>query len=377
MEAKPAIAVFEKTVEHAPSLNRLSYMPQLDGLRAVAISLVLVGHFYSKASSIPIPLAWLGVQLFFVLSGFLITKIMLLQKNKIDTHILKKSDAIKTFYIRRVLRLFPLYYLVLALALLFDFEKVREIWVYLALYLTNVKMAINAGWIGDYSHLWSLAAEEQFYLLWPWLIIFFRPKYLPWILTLVMLSGLIFRAVMVFTGQSIFTNMLLFGVTDALGGGALLAVVSNLSASNQFYVRIKAIYFRMLPIAGITGLIGAMVLFTSVEWSSPTFSIWATLLTSFPFAWIVWRSSSGFGGILGGFLSSRPVIYLGKISYGVYIIHAFVPSILMKMNVNPGILPKGVEAWFLVITTTTIILASASWFVLERPANRLKSYYKY
>lgn len=352
-------------------------MPQLDGLRAVAISLVLVGHFHSVGSTIPIPLAWLGVQLFFVLSGFLITKIMLFEKHKIDTRALKKSDAIKTFYIRRVLRLFPLYYLVLVLALLFDFQDIRELWVYIALYLTNVKMAITAGWVGEFSHLWSLAAEEQFYLLWPWLIIYLKPRHLPWILTLVILSGFVFRSIMVYTGQSIFANLLLFGVTDALGGGALLAVVSNLSAENQLYARIKAIYFRVLPIAGIAGFIGAMALFASVEWSSPSFSRWAALFTSFPFAWIVWRSSCGFDGIFGRLLSSGPAIYLGKISYGVYIIHAFVPSILIGININPEILPKGMDAWFLVITATTIIMASVSWYVLERPANRLKSRYKY
>jgi peptidoglycan/LPS O-acetylase OafA/YrhL len=253
MDTKPATTALDDPAERTSFPQRLSYMPQLDGLRAVAIGLVLAGHFYSKASSIPIPLAWLGVHLFFVLSGFLITKILQLQKEKIDAHILKPSDAIKTFYIRRVLRLFPLYYVVIALALLFNVDMGRESWAYLVLYLTNVKMAISASWLGEFSHLWSLAAEEQFYLLWPWLIIYLKPRNLPWILTLVILSGLIFRSTMVLTGQSVFANLLLFGVTDALGMGALLAVVSNLSATNQLHARIKAIFFRILPVAGLAG----------------------------------------------------------------------------------------------------------------------------
>jgi len=339
--------------------------------------MVLIGHFHSKSSSISIPLAWLGVQLFFVLSGYLITRIVQLQKLKIDTNKLNKFDAIKTFYVRRVLRLFPLYYTVIALALLFNVAMGRESWVYLVLYLTNVKMAISATWIGEFSHLWSLAAEEQFYLLWPWIIIFLRTRNLPWILTMVILSGLIFRSLMVLAGQSAFANMLLFGVTDALGMGALLAVIVNMSVTNRIQSKIKVCFFRVLPIAAIIGFVGALLLFANVGWQSATFSIWATFLTSLPFAWIVWRSSSGFSGLLGGFLSSRPMVYLGRISYGIYVIHAFVPTLLIKMGVNPSGLPQGVEAWFLLIVITSISIASVSWFVLERPANRLKSRYKY
>ena len=99
----------DDSIDRLPRAQALSYMPQLDGLRAVAISMVLIGHFHSKADSFSLPLAWLGVHLFFVLSGYLITRIIQLQKYKIDTHTLSKTDAVKTFYTRRILRLFPLY----------------------------------------------------------------------------------------------------------------------------------------------------------------------------------------------------------------------------------------------------------------------------
>jgi peptidoglycan/LPS O-acetylase OafA/YrhL len=377
MEQKPAITASIDTPEHNSYLRPLRYMPQLDGLRAIAIGLVLTGHFYSQAASLSVPLAWLGVRLFFVLSGFLITSILLLQKEKIAANVLSRSVALKTFYMRRVLRLFPLYYLVIALALFFNVDMGRESWAYLVLYLTNVKMALIGGWIGEFSHLWSLAAEEQFYLLWPWLIIFLKNRSLPWVLTAVVLSGLVFRALMVYTGQSIFADMLLFGVTDALGMGALLAVMSNIRIDSRIMNKVKYLFFRALPIAALLGLIASVILFVTVEWTSATFGIWATFLTSLPFAWLVWHSSSGFEGLLGRFLSSGPMVYIGKISYGIYIIHAFVPSLLSRININPGNLPKGVEAWFLVITLATILLASVSWFLLERPANRLKSKFKY
>jgi len=377
MEKQPAKAALDGLIVQPSESQALNYMPQLDGLRAVAISLVLIGHFHSKANEFLIPLSWLGVQLFFVLSGYLITRIIQLQKQKIDSCTLKKSVAIRTFYVRRMLRLFPLYYVVIALTLLLDVEKAREIWPYLVFYLTNLKIALNAGWIGDFSHLWSLAAEEQFYLLWPWLIIFLPAKYLPRVLVLVIVSGLVFRLSMVIAGQSIYSNLLIFGVTDALGMGALLALVSNMRSDTRLQVRIKSIFFKGLPVAAVLGFVGASWIFFSVEWSSATFSIWATFLTSLPFTWIVWHCSSGFTGLLGKFLSSRPVVYLGKISYGVYVIHAFVPSMLISLNIAPTSLPRGVEAWFLLIVVTTILLASVSWFFLERPANRLKSRFKY
>ncbi len=182
---------------------------------------------------------------------------------------------------------------------------------------------------------------------------------------------------MVIDGESVFSHLLLFGVTDALGMGALLAVIANISAADPQYGRIRSWFFRSLPGMALVGLIGSVLLFTAGDWESASFGIWGTFFTSLPFAWLVWRSSSGFGGVAGRILSAPPVVYLGRISYGVYVIHAFVPSLLSKMNINPGNLPQGVEAWFIVITATTILIASASWFLLERPANRLKLRYKY
>jgi peptidoglycan/LPS O-acetylase OafA/YrhL len=150
-----------------------------------------------------------------------------------------------------------------------------------------------------------------------------------------------------------------------------------MSSTGQLQNKIRTMFFKALPAVALLGLIGSIVMFSSVEWTSAAFSIWATFLTGLTFTWVVWRSSSGFGGLAGAFLASRPAVYLGKISYGVYIIHAFVPSLLSLINVSPATLPQGVGAWFWVLIFTTISIASVSWYVLERPANRFKSHYKY
>ena len=360
-----------------PKLPVLNYMPQLDGLRAVAMSMVLVGHFHSKASSFIVPLAWLGVHLFFVLSGFLITRILQGQKAKIDASLLSRKEAIKTFYIRRMLRLSPLYYTVIILALWFNVDLGRESWAYLVFYLTNLKMALMDSFMGKFTHLWSLAAEEQFYLLWPFLIIFLRARLLPLVLGLVIVSGLMFRTTTAFTGQTMLFNNLVFGVSDALGLGALLAVLANLNETDTLRAQIKRWFFKLLPLIAIAGTLAAMWVFLKFEWIGTMFGIWATFLVSLPFTWVVWRASSGFGGLLGQFLVAGPVVYLGKISYGIYILHIFVPGILLFIGVNPGQLPSGIEAWAIVCATATIAAASLSWLVLERPANRLKGRFKY
>jgi peptidoglycan/LPS O-acetylase OafA/YrhL len=359
--------------ELSPKAQALDYMPQLDGLRCVAMSMVLVGHFHSKASGWPIPLAWLGVHLFFVLSGYLITRILLVQKQKIEAGVLASREAIKTFYIRRMLRLSPLYYTVIVLALWFNVEHGRESWAYLVFYLTNLKMAFMGSFMGKFTHLWSLAAEEQFYLLWPFLIIFLKARLLPLVLGLVIASGLAFRTATDAAGLHMLYNNLVFGVSDALGMGALLAVLSGLPASSTA----KRWFFQLLPWLAVAGSVLSLWIFTTMVWTESIFAIWSTFLVSLPFAWLVWHSSQGFRGPFGQFLSAGPVIYLGKISYGIYVLHTFVPGMLLSAGVQPGRLPQGIEAFGLLSVLATITLASLSWYMLERPANQLKTKFKY
>jgi peptidoglycan/LPS O-acetylase OafA/YrhL len=92
---------------------------------------------------------------------------------------------------------------------------------------------------------------------------------------------------------------------------------------------------------------------------------------------VVWHAAMGFKGIAGRFLASKPVVYVGKISYGIYILHAFVPGLLSR--VHPGLpgFAQQFGVWFWLNVLTTIGLASLSWFLLERPANRLKSRFRY
>src|SRR5215217_8319326 len=153
--------------------NSSGHIIQLDGIRFIAIALVLVEHLFVEVNSVPVGAT--GVTIFFVLSGFLISRILLKSRDKnYDTPGGFKKYLSK-FLIRRTIRIFPVYYLVILLLFIFNVPPVREKLGWLALYGTNIYMAVYKTWMGSMDHLWSLAVEEQVYLFFPFLI-FFVPK---------------------------------------------------------------------------------------------------------------------------------------------------------------------------------------------------------
>src|SRR4051812_126623 len=151
----------------------MRHMPQLDGLRALAVTAVLVHHLLDPLPGLATHFPWglVGVRLFFVLSGFLITG-LLIQAVQTQRGSHDPAHVLKQFYIRRALRIFPIYYLVLAIAWLVGSADVHEQLPWLATYTYNVWIA-HLGWFTKYfAHFWSLCVEEQFYLVWPWLLVF-------------------------------------------------------------------------------------------------------------------------------------------------------------------------------------------------------------
>src|SRR4051794_17305081 len=172
-----------------PPSRRMVHIPALDGLRGVAILLVLVFHFSESHSAMSgwfqklhriAASGWVGVDLFFVLSGFLITSILFEAK--------RSSGYFRNFYMRRVLRIFPLYYGVLVVAFLLiplvhpyqnpRYQTIAAHQGYLWAYLQNYVTWID--WKG-FTHFWSLAVEEQFYLVWPTVVFCLNRKSLMWV----------------------------------------------------------------------------------------------------------------------------------------------------------------------------------------------------
>src|SRR5438093_1124683 len=181
--------------------TRATHLPALDGLRAVAVFTVIVYHFGINA----VP-GDLGVSAFFVLSGFLITWLLLRE------HAANGTVSLRRFYTRRVLRIFPAYYAFLAVSFAIDSVRGQPWGSSLGLsslfYLVNYYNALNGHPVTSIAHAWSLGIEEQFYLLWPMLL-------------LLLLRGGAARAARVLTG------VVVAGITGgSLPGGDLLPALS-------------------------------------------------------------------------------------------------------------------------------------------------------
>ena len=139
------------------------FLPQLDGLRAFAVSAVVIHHLLSDYQ-LPggLSIGLVGVQLFFVLCGFLITGLLLDGRDAIDRAGAEPGHVLRRFYARRTLRIFPLYYAVIVIGLLVGSTGVRDSWPYLATFTYNLRVAWLGYWPDNYAHFWSLCVEEQF-----------------------------------------------------------------------------------------------------------------------------------------------------------------------------------------------------------------------
>jgi peptidoglycan/LPS O-acetylase OafA/YrhL len=181
-----------------------------------------------------ISLSALGVHLFFVLSGFLITGILLAcrARARVDDRI--SLAPLGIFYVRRVLRIFPAYYALLAILFILDVPPVRRSLPWHAAYLSNVYACLGhpLGWI---SHFWSLSVEEQFYLAWPWVIAYAPDRWLEWIMLGAIPIGALSRwALFPIFGGAFQTFIVLFSCLDSLGIGAWLALVDSRTGTERY-----------------------------------------------------------------------------------------------------------------------------------------------
>ena len=155
------------------------YMPQLDSLRTIAVFGVMLHHFWPEAEiRAGLTFGFLGVQLFFVLSGFLITGILLRGREVAHRTQQSARKSFGLFYARRFLRIFPLFYATLAVAWWVGLPEVRDSVFWHLAYASNIYFVHIGDWHGSISHLWSLAVEEQFYLVWPFIILLTPRRFL-------------------------------------------------------------------------------------------------------------------------------------------------------------------------------------------------------
>ncbi len=305
-----------------------------------------------------------GVNLFFALSGFLITLILIKTK---ETAAFSLGPSLRNFYIRRILRIFPVYYLMLILLWFLNHKLVADGMPWYLSYLTNFYCIKIQGW-GGLSHLWSLALEEQFYLIWPF-IIFLTPVRKVWIpivaIILISVSGKLFLQQNGANFWTLYMNPI--GVFDILGLGALLAY------GYHFHVdKLKSLLYN-IPIIAI---VFTQYILCALCRKNGQYDFIFTVFSRFSFGllaiWIIGRAAIGFTGVIGAFLLLSPLRYIGRISYSVYLFHLIIPGMLLGIKY-----PTDVWLRFFMYLAVTLAISSISWYFFEKKILKLKDRFEY
>lgn len=329
-------------------LSNLSYMPKIDSLRAISVFMVIFSHFAPNRTITTI-IDWgnIGVRCFFIISGFLITSILFRYFTEY-----RIPYAIGIFLFRRSSRLFPLLFISLIFAYFLNFQEVKDSFYWHIFYLSNIYFVKIDGWHGATSHLWTLSVEEQFYFLWPFmLIIFLRYNLLYFFLILILIAPAFRGAWRLADLGDIGAWVLPPSSFDALGMGGLLAIVQN----NPKWSRSKA----YVGVLGLTIWLCSRLPFPDIP-GVRDIEIGSTGISLF-LMWLVSVCASGTNGIFARCMSHPILIYTGKISYGIYIFHNFIPPL-----VSP-ILGHRFVFVFPFSVLITIILASISYRFFEAP----------
>ncbi|MBI1781730.1 MAG: acyltransferase [Sphingobacteriales bacterium] len=350
------------------SVNDNNYFPQLDSLRAIAVILVIISHWFTHEQILNryTSNGILGVTLFFVLSGFLITGILMRSKQQVESGASIRA-AFKVFYIRRALRIFPVYYLLLILLLIFNLSDIRDNFWWHFFYASNFYFWLKEAFGGSLSHLWSLSVEEQFYICWPAILLFSPRKYLPTILVSGIILSVLFRY-QITTDQNELGRILMPGSLDSFCIGGLLAY-GRLYHNKwyQQYVKYRSLFvlfsFLLLILvhtpffnnAGKYFYVSFYFLLISVAFGIQIDRVADTVNTP----------------VISVILNNRVLLYIGKISYGVYLFHNFIPY-LYSINLPSFLQPASMYIAQAVRFVLLIGLASSSWYLFERPILRLK-----
>jgi len=355
---------------HLPDA-RLAYRPQLDALRAFAVTAVVVQHALPSLGK-TFPFAHAGVRLFFVLSGYLITTVLLNYRDATTDQ--SRWKSLGEFYVRRCLRIWPLYFLVIALALAFDAGPVREILPWLLTHTVNFCLAARGQWVDAFFHFWTLSIEEQFYFVWPLVVLFSSRRWL-WAIGLALVAiGPLYRAMAVSCHWGVYwTYCPTPACLDTLGAGSLLAIVCHNPRWKEFVNRALGLF--ALP-AGLVAVLTLRVLHSyGISWPQ---EVLFDLAVALVFVWLVRSAAVGFSGWMGKALEVKPAVYLGKISYGVYVYHVLLPYLMMAAFTY--VIGKyDLESQFLdgrrqlaLIGIALLIVPVLSWHFFEKPINGLK-----
>ncbi len=362
----------------------MTYIKQLDALRAIAVSLVIWWHWVPESHPLnSFEFGSIGINLFFVLSGFLITRILLNNRLKSEAAGVSRGTVTKNFYVRRALRIFPIYYLTIGFVWLtapYVGTEIRSSVWYFVTYTSNFYFFARQEWDGMLSHMWSLAVEEQFYLLWPWLVLFLDKRRLPLLMGLFILTGIISKVILMDFHIFVAFTTCSF---DAFGMGGLLAWI---------------ITFRKDLLPRFHRLLSLLTAASFIVWSLPRLGVLTGIFDYFPVdilhvffcSWIITYVyvNAATNRPQFDFILSNPVlIFLGKISYGIYLYHLLIPVFVVSA-IQKAIVPVPHTASLVAFLYQPYVFAFLnlavlglvawlSFLLIEQPFLRLKDGFAY
>jgi peptidoglycan/LPS O-acetylase OafA/YrhL len=380
-------------------------MPALDGLRGVAILMVMAFHLYGLVYVLDgrwhrgavdlwvgrgFGIGWVGVDLFFVLSGFLITGILLDAKGT--------TTYFRSFYARRVLRIFPLYYafiiFMLVIAPRFDLgdsASLRENQFWYWTYLTNIGFSFDglaspAPFGNAHVHLWSLAVEEQFYLVWPFVVLALDRRKLTVVALAMIPAALLFRVFLNsdFAPEGVRANAaygLMPARFDTLALGALIAIALRGDPGLEPLRR----YAGPVIAAAGAGLVALFVTQDGISFIDPDIqSIGYTAIAALFAATLLIVLTARPEGMLHRTLVLHPLRAIGKYSYALYVVHPVVSQTMAREIAERYDLPLVFGSQIPISIAVALgsgavafAVAWLSWQLLERHFLALKRFFPY
>ena len=356
-------------------MSSIKYRPEIDGLRAIAVISVIIYHLNENWLSG----GFLGVDIFFVISGFLITGIII-------TEIQQNSFSFKQFYTRRIKRIYPAFITVMALVSLIasvifiynDFNQLRKTIELATAFLSNFYLGLTQGYF-DLSanenpvlHIWSLAVEEQYYLIFPLILILaykkFREIKALFIITLILFFILLATS---FIPANFYKEVLhqpnIYYLSNLrfpeLLVGSLLAIYHNLSASKQ----------ASKQASNVIAILSTLLLFSCLFLMNNdiAFIPGVTLILPCIFTALIIHTTSQ-NNIIKLCLSNKVIVFIGKISYSLYLYHwifiAFAYYITGEKQIN--------NQSIAIVTVLTIIFSVLSYYLIEQPIRKSKLNFK-
>ena len=378
-----------------PARDDAAAFPSLDGLRGLAVLSVMAYHF--SVGAVPqqaldrivlgaLSSGWVGVDLFFVLSGFLITGILL--------GTARAPERFRNFYARRALRIFPAYY---GLLLFFIFvaplvhrgvaaaqiaAPLRAHALPLFTYTINLVIAWQGSWASSIPyfspHFWSLAIEEQFYLFWPWLTLGREPRTVLRTCAVVIVGSIALRVVLVLAGASpISTYTFTLSRLDGLALGGMVASAMRIEG-----MAASASRWRPAAIMVAAGVVAAGFARDGRLDPYAPWTLGAVIgALGVLFAFSVSRAVERDAAARSSLLTLPPLRFAGRYSYGLYILHFPVIHLLSRAHIGvdrfgtiAGSALPGVALFTLLAGSITLAAALVSWYALEAPFLRLKRF---